>query len=89
MSLFVGAIPYNFYALLTIVMMFFIAITRFDFGLMKKHEKNAIENGDLFSTDIKEKYNDYIDDVGVTYYANFESFFPKANDLVIVNQLYI
>lgn len=58
MSLFVGAIPYNFYALLTIVMMFFIAITRFDFGLMKKHEQNAVEKGDLFSTDVKEKFEE-------------------------------
>ena len=37
-SLFINAIPYNFYAILTIVMMFFLAITRFDFGPMKKHE---------------------------------------------------
>ena len=48
-SLFINAIPYNFYAILTIVMMFFLALTGFDFGLMKKHEKNA-EKGDLFTT---------------------------------------
>lgn len=48
-SLFINAIPYNFYALLTIVMMLFIAFTGFDYGLMKKHEKNA-EKGDLFTT---------------------------------------
>lgn len=35
--------------------------------------------------EIKEKHNEYIDDVGVTYYVNFESFFPDANELVIVN----
>ena len=49
MSLFVRAIPYNFYALLTIIMMFFIAIAKFDFGPMKKHELNAIK-GDIFTT---------------------------------------
>lgn len=48
-SLFINAIPYNFYAILTIVMMFFIAIGRFDFGLMRKHERNA-ERGDLFTS---------------------------------------
>ncbi len=48
-SLFVSAIPYNFYALLTIVMMIFIALSKFDYGPMKLHEKNAVENGDLFT----------------------------------------
>lgn len=48
-SLFVSAIPYNFYALLTIVMMIFISLSKFDYGPMKLHEKNAIENGDLFT----------------------------------------
>ena len=46
-SLFINAIPYNFYALLTIVMMFFLAITKFDFGAMKKHEDAALEGNDL------------------------------------------
>ena len=35
--------------------------------------------------EIKEKYSDYIDGVGVTYVANFESFFPDHNALVIAN----
>lgn len=48
-SLFVQAIPYNFYALLTIVMMLFMAISKFDYGPMKKHEIHA-QNGDLFTT---------------------------------------
>ena len=46
-SLFINAIPYNFYAILTIVMMLFLAATGFDFGLMKKHEKAALEGNDL------------------------------------------
>ena len=54
MSLFIQAIPYNFYALLTIVMMIFLAVTSFDYGPMKKHELNAKENGDLFTTGTKQ-----------------------------------
>jgi len=48
-SLFIRAIPYNFYAILTIVMMFTIALMKFDFGPMKLHEKNAAL-GDLFTS---------------------------------------
>jgi len=49
-QLFVAAIPYNFYALLTITMMIAIAAMKFDFGPMKKHEDNAELHGDLFTT---------------------------------------
>ena len=48
-SLFINAIPYNFYALLTIVMMIFLAITGLNYGPMKRHEENAKE-GDLFTS---------------------------------------
>ncbi len=47
---FIESIPFNFYAILTIVMMVTIAILKFDFGPMKLHEKNAEEKGDLFTT---------------------------------------
>ena len=40
-QLFLRTIPYNLYAILTIVMVFFVIIAGFDFGLMKKHEENA------------------------------------------------
>ena len=40
-SLFINAIPYNFYAILTILTMFFFALTKFDFGPMRKHESVA------------------------------------------------
>ena len=40
-SLFVSAIPYNFYAILTIITLLFVAITNFDFGPMKRHESAA------------------------------------------------
>lgn len=48
LELFIRTIPYNFYALLTITMMITIALMKFDYGLMKKHEENAIK-GDIFS----------------------------------------
>ena len=50
LSLFIQAIPFNFYAILTIVMMITIALMKFDYGPMKLHEKNAEEKGDLFTT---------------------------------------
>ena len=49
LNLFIQAIPYNFYALLTIVMMLGLVLMKVDFGPMAKFERNAIENGDLFS----------------------------------------
>ena len=47
-QLFLSTIPYNLYAILTLVMVLFLIIANFDFGLMKVHEKNA-EKGDLFT----------------------------------------
>ena len=49
LNLFIRAIPYNFYALLTIVMMLGLVFMNVDFGPMAKFERNAIEKGDLFS----------------------------------------
>lgn len=48
-QLFLWTIPYNLYALLTLVMVFYMIGTGFDFGLMKKHEQNAAR-GDLFTS---------------------------------------
>ena len=44
-SIFVRAIPYNFYAILTIVMMIGMVLLRTEFGSMKFHEKNALGGG--------------------------------------------
>ena len=49
LQLFIQAIPFNFYAILTIVMMIFLALSNMDYGPMAKHERNARENGDVFS----------------------------------------
>ncbi|MBQ9981928.1 MAG: Na+/H+ antiporter NhaC family protein [Oscillospiraceae bacterium] len=48
-QLFISTIPYNLYALLTLLMVIFISVSSFDFGIMKKHELNALD-GDLFTT---------------------------------------
>ena len=48
-QLFLRTIPYNLYAILTLLMVFTIILTGLDFGLMKKHEKNATA-GDLFTS---------------------------------------
>lgn len=50
LSIFVRAIPYNFYALLTIVMMLGLVLLKVDYGPMRTHEKNAQEKGDLYTT---------------------------------------
>lgn len=49
-SIFIRAIPYNFYAILTVVMMVTIVALKFDYGPMKLHEKNAVK-GDLYTTE--------------------------------------
>ena len=49
LNLFIRAIPYNFYALLTILMMLGLILFNVDYGPMAKFERNAVEKGDLFS----------------------------------------
>lgn len=48
-AVFLQTIPYNLYAILTLVMVLLVTVLRVDFGPMKKHEMNAIA-GDLFTT---------------------------------------
>lgn len=50
-SIFIRAIPYNFYAILTIVMMVGMVLMKTEFGKMKEHERNAARKGDLFTTE--------------------------------------
>ncbi len=57
LSLFIRAIPYNFYALLTIVMMIGITLLDADFGPMAVHERNA-KNGDIYTTSGRPYAND-------------------------------
>lgn len=53
LELFIRAIPYNFYALLTIVAMITLTLLNFDFGPMYVHEHNAQVNNDLYTTDAR------------------------------------
>ena len=48
-KLFVSAIPYNYYSLLTLVFIIAMALMRVDYGPMKRYEINAIQNNDLFT----------------------------------------
>ena len=50
LELFVRAIPFNFYALFTILMMFALVLMRTEFGSMAVHEENALVKGDLYTT---------------------------------------
>ncbi len=49
LKLFIEAIPYNFYSLLTFVFIITITLMKFDYGPMKLHEDNALK-GDLFTS---------------------------------------
>lgn len=47
--LFISTIPYNLYAILTLLMVIFISLSNMDYGPMKLHESNAVK-GDLFTS---------------------------------------
>ena len=72
-SIFVQSIPFNFYALLTLVMIVLIAIMRLDYGPMLLHEKNA-SNGDLFTTGKREQ---------TSKEANMDEKAGRVSDLII------
>jgi len=50
LNLFITAIPYNFYSLLTFVFIIAICIMGFDYGSMAMHEYNAMYKDDLYTT---------------------------------------
>ena len=50
LEMFIRAIPYNFYSLLTFVFIIGITLMKIDFGPMALHEKNALKKGDLFTS---------------------------------------
>ena len=59
-TMFLRTIPYNYYAMLTVVMSLFLIFTEAEFGPMKLNEDNA-KNGDLFTT-ADRPYGDDVDD---------------------------
>lgn len=71
LSLFVRAIPFNFYSLLTLVFVVALAVMKFDFGPMKLHELNAIKHGDLYTSGEKAEVTE-------------EGFNPKGKVLDLV-----
>ena len=50
LKLFITAIPYNFYSLLTFVFIIAICVMGFDYGSMAMHEYNAMYKDDLYTT---------------------------------------
>ena len=71
LSLFVRAIPFNFYSLLTLIFVVALAVMKFDFGPMKLHELNAIKHGDLYTSGEKAEVTE-------------EGFNPKGKVLDLV-----
>lgn len=61
LAIFVRTIPYNFYAILTIVMMVGMVLMKTEFGAMRTHEINAL-NGDLYTTSARPYENATDDD---------------------------
>src|SRR5699024_6670817 len=61
--MFLRTIPYNYYAILTLVMLVFLALTGTDYGPMALHERNAARKGDLYTTPDRPYGDDTADEV--------------------------
>ncbi len=75
-SMFLKTIPYNFYALTTLLMIIIITVTKFDFGPMKTHEKNALK-GDLFTTEDR-PYGEVSEEISTPHGKVIDLVFPVA-----------
>jgi len=58
LMMFIATIPFNIYALLTLVMVFSLCFLSFDFGKMKRNEMTAEETGDLFAGETEDAKGD-------------------------------
>ena len=58
LSLFIKAIPFNFYSLLTFVFIIGIVLMKFDYGPMRVHEVNAKLHNDLYTQGDKNEVPD-------------------------------
>ena len=76
LTLFINSIPYNLYALLTIAMVFLMAVMKLDFGSMRRHELNAL-NGDLYTTEAR-PYADVKEEEGNTKGTVLDLILPIA-----------
>ena len=75
-SIFIRAIPFNYYAILTIVMMVTIVLLKMDYGPMKLHETNALK-GDLYTTPDR-PYANAEEDIVETRGGVIDLIFPVA-----------
>jgi len=73
-AMFLKTIPYNYYALLTLLAMVMMIVFKMDFGPMKLHEDNA-KKGDLFTV-AERPYGDGADDVSVPTGKVIDLVFP-------------
>ena len=87
-SMFLKTIPFNFYAIGTIIMILCIVLMEFDYGPMKLHEKNALK-GDLFTTPDR-PYKDADEEIVKTNGKVIDLVFPVAVLIVccIIGMIY-
>ena len=87
-SIFLRAIPFNYYALLTIVMMITIVVLKMDYGPMKLHETNALK-GDLYTTPDR-PYANAEDEIDETKGSVIDLIFPVASLIVccVIGMIY-
>ncbi len=87
-AMFLHTIPYNLYALTTLIMIIYITVTKLDYGPMKLHETNA-KNGDLFTTAAR-PYGDENDENTNPNGAVIDLVFPVAVLIVcaIIGMIY-
>ena len=87
-SIFVRAIPYNFYAILTIITMIGIATMKIEYGPMKLHEENAIK-GDLYTTPDR-PYENTRDNSDISRGTVIDLVFPVISLIVccVIGMLY-
>jgi tetracycline resistance efflux pump len=74
----ISAMAYNFYPMLTILMVFLVIVTRKDFGPMARAEKRTRETGKLLNDGARPMVSDE-----VTSYEMKEGVRPRAMNMVI------
>lgn len=87
-TMFLRTIPYNFYAIATLIMIILVVTLKADFGPMKKHETNAL-NGDLFTTATR-PYGDDNDEIKTPYGKVIDLIFPVVTLVIscIIGMVY-
>ena len=75
-SIFLRAIPFNYYALLTILTMVLLVVLKIDYGSMRVHEDNALK-GDIYTTPDR-PYADAQDDVVEEKGGVIDLVFPEC-----------